>query len=162
MLRSYSPQNRYAGGFWHPHFHRDHGTAEELAKIKRRAPPKPLNLENITEKKQPLQRSIYLQPKKYATPSVFRTQCPRTPITKPQSIAVTPPSKVTEKKSPLKKQLTFPESVHQMITEVAFSHRNLVEWRHDGEAFVFHDTVGRALYGIRCNLGQALQNIHTF
>eukprot|EP00978_Attheya_sp_CCMP212_P031165 scaffold116874_cov49-Attheya_sp.AAC.1 len=138
---------KYTGGFWHPHFHRDHGTSDELAKIKRRAPPKPLNLECITEKKRPLQSSValYLRPK-YATPSVCRTQCPRTPITKTQPIAVTSPSKVKEKKSPLKKQTPFPESVHQMITEVALTHPNLVEWRHDGKAFVFHDTVGRALY----------------
>eukprot|EP00978_Attheya_sp_CCMP212_P001853 scaffold3824_cov48-Attheya_sp.AAC.2 len=32
-------QGKYAGGFWHPNFHRDHGERDELAKIKRRGPP---------------------------------------------------------------------------------------------------------------------------
>jgi hypothetical protein len=32
-------QGKYAGGFWHPNFHRDYGESDELAKIKRRGPP---------------------------------------------------------------------------------------------------------------------------
>lgn len=38
--------------------------------------------------------------------------------------------------------LTFPQSVHLMVTETAISSPKVIEWVHEGEAFIVHHKVG--------------------
>lgn len=57
---------------------------------------------------------------------------------------VKPAAKVkTEPQTPRDATLqpTFPELVHAMVTETVETHPDLIEWIHDGEAFVVHDPV---------------------